>query len=115
MFDTNQGVWFHHRELRGIHSPPTNDGFLNSLGFQLHAIRREIYFLHLPDASPLDELKNALGGSSQVAELTGRSTFMERNAAGRWQKVEEATKDVQKGEVLSVGGEEGGALARNVH
>lgn len=96
MFDTNQGVWFHHRELRGIHSPPTNDGFLNSLGFQLHAIRREIYFLHLPDASPLDELKNALGGSSQVAELTGRSTFMERNAAGRWQKVEEATKDVQK-------------------
>lgn len=96
MFDSNQGVWFHHRELRGIHSVPTNDAFLNSLGFQLHAIRREIYFLHLPDASPLDELKNALGGSKQVAELTGRSTFMERNAAGLWQKVEEATKDAQK-------------------
>ena len=44
-------------------------------------IQKKIDEAELPEASPLTLIKEALGGQAAVAELSGRSEFMERVAA----------------------------------
>ena len=61
------------------HSDPSQIKQLQGLKRQLRAASKK---LNLPDA-PLDRLIHALGGSSMVAELTGRSERLERNAEGK--------------------------------
>ena len=51
---------------------------------EVDAIRSEIARLSLYPASALDMLKQGLGGSECVAELTGRSTYVEEDALGVW-------------------------------
>ena len=72
------------RELAALRDLPSNEEFGNTVGFQLYALRREAVCIDLPDASALDLLKHGLGGRPAVAELTGRSDFVERDHRGEW-------------------------------
>ena len=54
----------------------------------LDEIERDTKNLQLPEAAPLDLLKQGLGGTDAVAELTGRQHFVIKNQAGKWERVQ---------------------------
>ena len=75
-------------EVKRLSALPDNKALRRTMGFDLLCLRREAVCLDLPSITPLDELKDALGGSDHVAELTGRKTFLERDAtSGGWKPV----------------------------
>jgi hypothetical protein len=67
-------------EVKRLSALPDNKALRRTMGFDLLCLRREAVCLNLPSIAPLDELKDALGGSDHVAELTGRKKFLERDA-----------------------------------
>jgi hypothetical protein len=87
--ETHCSVFVHVDELQRLTKMPQPEECFASTGGQLYVLKRRAACLPLPVVSPLDALKQELGGSQAVAELTGRKTFLERSSTreGVWEQV----------------------------
>lgn len=91
--DPSKKVMMDTKKLRILKSMPENEDFQPSIVDRLNAIKRQAHNILLPHVSPLDRLKAELGGSACVAELTGRSKFLEPiHGTNKWKSVNRKTK-----------------------